>query len=180
VFNPNAGLDTDFVRRRVRTSGNPNSVYGDVLTGGVMPFWSAERLSDGELENIVAYLAARPVLECSEPAPAAGEVTRRGTFVTRFHGVSDVIEELDSQQILLRDFSFDGQGIDVRVWLYRDGNIADGYPIGADLRRPFPGWQNEELVIDIPASVTPDMYDALSIWCVPAFANFGEGTLTSP
>ena len=63
----------------------------------------------------MAYLAARPVLECSEPAPAAGEVTRRGTFVTRFHGVSDVIEELDSQQILLRDFSFDGQGIDVRV-----------------------------------------------------------------
>lgn len=47
VFNPNAGLDTDFVRRQVRTSGNPNSVYGDVLTGGVMPFWWAERLSDG-------------------------------------------------------------------------------------------------------------------------------------
>ncbi len=106
-----------------------------------------------------------------------GEVVRRGTFTTRFHGVSGVIEELDSRQIRLKEFSFDGQGIQVQVWLYRDGSIGDGYPIGPDLVRPFPGWENETLVVDIPENLSPDMYDAVSIWCVPARANFGEGLL---
>ncbi|MCI0636579.1 MAG: c-type cytochrome, partial [Actinobacteria bacterium] len=145
VFNPNAGLDPDYIRRRVRTSGNPDSVYGGLLTGGVMPFWSNGRLSVEELEDIVAWLTTRPVPDCVEDPVPTGEVVRRGTFMTRFHGVTGLIEELDSRQIRLREFSYDGQGIQVRVWLYRDGSIRDGYAIGPDLVRPFPGWENETL-----------------------------------
>ncbi|MEN0063789.1 MAG: hypothetical protein AAGA48_16680 [Myxococcota bacterium] len=32
------GLEPELIARRVRTSGRPGGVYGDVLTGGLMPF----------------------------------------------------------------------------------------------------------------------------------------------
>ena len=178
VFNPNEGLDPDYIRRRVRTSGNPDSIYGEGLTGGVMPFWSADRLSSDELEDIVAWLTTRPVPECGDEPPPLGNVTRSGTFTTRFHDVSGTVEEFDSGHIRLSDFVYDGQGIQVYTWLYRDGDILNGYQIGSTLLRAFPGWEGETIVMPIPENLTPDMYDAVSVWCVPARANFGEALLS--
>ena len=64
VFSP-LPYSPDYIRLRVRTSGNPNGVY-EGLTGGAMPFWSKGRLSDAGLEDIVAYLVQRPPAECGE------------------------------------------------------------------------------------------------------------------
>ena len=41
---------------RVRTSGRTDSGVYDGLTGGIMPFWAADRLSNDELRNMVAWL----------------------------------------------------------------------------------------------------------------------------
>ena len=51
-------LDPEYIARRVRTSGRGDSSVYDGLTGGVMPFWAADRLSSEELVDIVAWLTA--------------------------------------------------------------------------------------------------------------------------
>jgi mono/diheme cytochrome c family protein len=51
------GLDAAYVARRVRTSGPARSAVYVGLTGGVMPFWGADRLSDAELLDIIAFVA---------------------------------------------------------------------------------------------------------------------------
>lgn len=55
--------DPDFIREQVRLSGPMESVY-EGLIGGVMPFWTPDRLSDAELEDLVAYLMSFPTPEC--------------------------------------------------------------------------------------------------------------------
>ena len=44
------------IGRRVRTSGRSDSAVYNGLTGGVMPFWAADRLSNDELRDMVAWL----------------------------------------------------------------------------------------------------------------------------
>jgi len=51
-----APLPADYIASRVRTSGRADSPVYTGLTGGIMPFWSADRLSDAELLDIVAYV----------------------------------------------------------------------------------------------------------------------------
>ncbi len=291
VFDPINPLDPDYIRLRVRTSGNSDTVYEN-LTGGVMPFWSHSRLSDTELEDIVAYLSERPVHECREiePPPVGvvlrsgeltnesngvmgkveelstgvirvvmfnydgegdevrpwlylgddldnglsfgenlvreapgwedatleiplpddltmdaydhfairsisdgsvfgrcellpidnngeGTVVRSGQLIERFHGVRGLVEELDTRKLRFSNFYYDGAGIDVRVWLYQSGNPQGGYEIGPDLLRPSPGWVDATFVVDIPERFTPDMYDSISIWCVPVRVSFGDTKL---
>ncbi len=49
-------LPADYIAERVRHSGSPASpIYPD-LSGGRMPFWSASRLSDTELLDVVAFV----------------------------------------------------------------------------------------------------------------------------
>ena len=50
-------LDAETIGRRVRTSGLSDSSVYEGLTGGRMPFWAKDRLSDDELRDMVAYLA---------------------------------------------------------------------------------------------------------------------------
>lgn len=294
VFDPLDPLDPDYIRRRVRTSGDPDTVYDD-LTGGVMPFWGSDRLSESELEDIVAFLTSRPVPQCREvdPDPTArvlrsglleneagdisgtveelstrkirivefsydgsgedvrawlylagdpgggraigenlvreapgyrretlvieipedldpesydhfalrsmvdgellalcplepldgngeGNVTRSGPLRTHFHDVAGTVEELDTGKLRFTNFTYDGAGIDVRVWIYRESNPQAGYAIGPDLLRPPPGWVNDTFVVDIPEAFTPDMYDSVSIWCVPVGVSFGDARLSTP
>jgi len=62
-------LGAEFIRLKVRQSGPPDSIYEDLI-GGFMPFWSAQKLTDAQVEDLVAYLSSRPVAEC---VPAAGD-----------------------------------------------------------------------------------------------------------
>jgi mono/diheme cytochrome c family protein len=179
-------FDPDYIRRRVRTSGpsredNPDTVY-EGLTGGVMPFWGANRLSDPQVEDLVAFLTRRPVPTCVAPPPDPdGNVLRRGVLTRRFHNVGGIVEELDTRKIRIREFTYDGGGIVVKLWLYKDSaGIATGAVIGPDLRRPAPGYQGETLVVEIPSSIPRNDYDAVSVWCVTARADFGHALLAPP
>jgi len=51
------GLDAEYVGARVRTSGPGASPVYSGLTGGKMPFWAVDRLSDTELADMVAWLS---------------------------------------------------------------------------------------------------------------------------
>jgi mono/diheme cytochrome c family protein len=59
-------IRADFIRALARLGGPTGSIYEGLL-GGLMPFWSRDRLSDLELEDIVTYLTTRPLPECALP-----------------------------------------------------------------------------------------------------------------
>lgn len=44
------------IARRVRTSGVSSSGVYEGLTGGVMVFWAKDRMSDGELRDVIAWM----------------------------------------------------------------------------------------------------------------------------
>ncbi|MFB6262842.1 MAG: DM13 domain-containing protein [Bradymonadaceae bacterium] len=76
-------LDRSYIARRIRTSGLTDSPTYDGLTGGKMPFWGADRLSDDELLDVVAY-----VHELSRDV-VGGDVGPDGSFDAGPGDVSD-------------------------------------------------------------------------------------------
>ena len=73
------GLQGDYIGLRVRTSGLANSAVYDGLTGGIMPFWAADRLSDDELRDLIAFITSTnppPVADVTDGADgSATDVT---------------------------------------------------------------------------------------------------------
>ncbi len=95
------------------------------------------------------------------------------------HLVSGTVVVVDEDTIRIDNFTFDGRGLDVRVYLGVDeSSFASGIAVGPQLvGMPFAG---ESLVIDLPAGETIDGWHAVSIWCVDIPVSFGQGTYMAP
>jgi mono/diheme cytochrome c family protein len=182
-------LDIDAIAMKVRRSGNPDStVYPDLIPGR-MPFWQADRLSDEELINIVAFLEmSEPVVaptmtadgadvslpnaqsDCGTTHPAVGRML---SFKTNAHAVAGTATIVDDCTIAIEGFGFDGGGIDVHIY---GGNGGD-YSGGVDLSMNIVGttFEGIDAMFRLPAGVTLDDFDGLSVWCVPVGFSFGDG-----
>ena len=157
---------------------------GFQLTGKTMPFWTLGKVSDAEVEDLVAYiLAAREAARTGAPAPACGSdpstqgtPVRGGAFANGTHGVAGTVEELDTRRLRLSGFSFDGGGIEVRVWLSKRGSDASGLAVGPDLF----GRQLDQatLAVELPPSVSSSDFDRVSIRCVIGGQDLGTADLS--
>ena len=140
-----------------------------------MPFWAADKLSDAEIEDIVAFVVARPMPVCRDFEPPPDDIVlRMGELMASSHGVSGLAEELFSGGLRIRDFHFDGVGEDVRVWLFSDDNFAAGFAVGDNLVRPQPGWTGETLEVVVPAGTNMDSYNRLAIRSLPNGEIYGK------
>ncbi|PCJ22336.1 MAG: hypothetical protein COA96_14800 [SAR86 cluster bacterium] len=180
------GLQADYIQRRVRTSGLSNSAVYENLTGGVMPFWGADRLSNGELADIVAFLATDDVellptggggmsgpSNCGSSSAKIGQTM---SFSQKFHDVSGTATIIDDCTIELSNFNFDGGGIDVQI--YAGSNLQfqpnqGGFSLLGGLLGTR--YTNATLTITIPEGVSLNDFDSLSVWCVPVGVSFGDG-----
>jgi cytochrome c len=183
------GLDPGYIATRVRTSGRSDSKVYPGLTGGVMPFWGADRLSDNELIDIVAYLEKK---DATKPPPAApggtfdmtnrtcgkthARVGQTAVLERHIHGTSGKATILDDCTVEITEFAFDGGGIDVRVYGGIQRDFQRGFAMGNDLRKAG-GYQNATLRVSLPVGRTLNDLDGIAIWCVPAGANFADGLL---
>lgn len=183
------GLQPGYVAARVRTSGPANSNAYPNLSGGVMPFWGANRLTDGELADIVAFVTAAKSVpdmpsgnlpgnpanpsQCSKTSSKIGQTL---TFTRRFHGVSGVATIIDDCTIELTQFNFDGGGINVHIYA---GNNLQFHPAqgGFSLLGNLLGtrFENATLRITLPNNVSLNQFNSLSVWCVPVGSSFGDG-----
>jgi mono/diheme cytochrome c family protein len=184
-------LDGDFVALKIRRSGNAKSAIYPDLTPGRMPFWAADRLSDGQLRDIIAFLAmSEPAIEiedntgdqridlsqanaqegCAMSHVLVGQTL---SFSTRAHAVAGSATVIDDCTLHLDDFSFDGGGIDVRVLGGSGGNYANGASLTVNMvGNAFTGGA---ALIRLPTGVSLDQFDGLSVWCVPVGFSFGDG-----
>ena len=180
-----AFLEQGYVAERIRTSGATDSAVYPDLTGGRMPFWARDRLSDGELIDVVAFVMEND--PGGEPDPDAGPDSGPGgdcasthalvgdsaELSTQFHGVSGTATVVDDCTIQITSFDYDGGGIDVRVYGGLDGNYDDGFAMSGDLIRAG-GYQNATITATVPDGRTLDDLDGISIWCVAVGQSFGE------
>lgn len=179
-------LDADKIAERVRTSGRTDSQVYPGLTGGIMPFWSASRLSDQELRDIIAFIEeseagtgeeAGPLniggtRSCASDHALVGQVA---TLSTRFHGVSGTVTVVDDCHLRFDNFNYDGNGIDIKVYTGSQGNYRSGTAISANMFN-FPiGYENDTFTLTLPTAVTLDDFDGVSIWCVDVATSFGDG-----
>lgn len=113
---------------------------------------------------------------CTSNDPRVGT---EAELVGRAHGVRGRVAIVDDCTVELRDFHFDGGGLDVRA-IGANGANARDYESGAvltnDLRRAG-GYDGETVRIAFPEGVTLDDVQHLSIWCVPANVSFGDAAL---
>lgn len=100
---------------------------------------------------------------------------------TLAHNVDGIVTIVDKDTIQIDNFDFDGNGIDVYFYLgTAETHLAfgNGLPIGYDIvGTPF---ADASFTIDLPEGETLDGYNAISVWCVTAGANFGSGTFMCP
>ena len=179
-----------YIARRVRTSGPTTSPTYDDLTGGVMPFWSASRLDDDELKDLVAFVMAnRPQVMPNPDAGTGGGADAGGgggcgqthsrvgavaTLSTRSHRVSGTATVVDDCTIRFDMFNFDGRGIEVRVYGGLNNNYRAGFAMGPNLLRST-AYANESFTVTLPSDKSLDDLDGVSIWCVPVGVSFGDG-----
>lgn len=189
-----AGLEAEYVARRVRTSGSSSSPIYDELTGGRMPFWAGDRLSDPQLLDIIAYVlsAEAPILEPDpepEPEPEVmssecdsthAKVGWTAELQNFFHGIGGTATIVDNCTIVIESFTFDGNGIIIEVYAGLDGDYDAGFSISDNLYNFPTGYHGETLTLTLPDGRTMDDLDGISIWCATVGVNFGDGTFVSP
>ncbi len=217
--------DAAYIASRIRTSGSTSSAVYSNLTGGVMPFWAQDRLSDGEVRDLVAFIQLPPppptadagvdqaavdggggdvsagndaapsdaaARDTSEDTPAAdgappslcGKTSLRVGWkadlgINRGEGqVSGFVTMIDDCTLQLTDFSYDGNGIEVRVFGSKSSTFRPGFAIGPDLvGRVF---TKATLTVTLPPGKRLEDLDWVAIWCIKAGANFGSGQFRAP
>ncbi len=186
------GYEPAYTAQRVRTSGRSDSPLYPDLTGGIMPFWAADRLSDAELLDLVAYLEL-----VDEPGDGDGDPSGDGDgdgdgdpggdcpstsarigwtaeLQANFHNVGGTAEIVDDCTVVISNFTYDGTGIDVRIYGAQGGDYDNGFAMTDDLLLPG-GYDGETLVAKLPDGESMDELDGISVWCVDVGIDFGSG-----
>jgi hypothetical protein len=92
--------------------------------------------------------------------------------------VSGFVTMIDDCTLELTNFSYNGDGIEVRVFGSKASNFRPGFTIGPDIvgkRFVKATWR-----VQLPAGKTLADLDWVSIWCVKARADFGSGPFRAP
>jgi len=109
-----------------------------------------------------------------------GTVLRRGRLLDIFqpgHGISGHAEELSSNIIRLKDFTYDGLGDpEVLVMLTKQVFSNQGLVISGDLRRKEP-YAGETLDFSLPDGESSSDYRFVEIWCDAEPVTFGYADL---
>ncbi|MES1186934.1 MAG: DM13 domain-containing protein, partial [Myxococcales bacterium] len=189
----------EYIAGRIRMSGSPRSAVYSGLTGGVMPFWAKDRLSDDDVRDLVAFITAPAApttsgtggggnvneetgggggsSDCGKTNPRVGWTADLGVN-TGEGQVSGLITMVDDCTLELHDFSYDGNGIDVRVYGSKDSSFRPAFTMGPNLvGRTF---SKETWRVTLPADKTLADLDWVGIWCVAVGADFGSGPFKAP
>lgn len=107
------------------------------------------------------------------------QVGWEAVFETRSHDVAGRAVIVDEETIELQDFTYDGGGVNARLFLLpAGGDFIDDFELTDNLvGTPF---DEETLQIRIPGNATFDQWNLITLWCVPFRVDFGSGTFVPP
>ena len=100
-------------------------------------------------------------------------------LIGHHHDVAGTAEIIDEDTIEIRDFVYDGGGINSRLFL-----LADGADFNRDIEisENLVGddYDGDTLTLTIPDDVAPGDWNLISLWCLPASVSFGDGVFEAP
>jgi hypothetical protein len=88
-------------------------------------------------------------------------------------------EIVDDCTIVLREFTYDGAGIDVRLYGGLGGDYDNGFAMGDDLVRSG-GYDGDTLEFILPPDKSLNDLDGVSVWCVDVGVDFGSASFDPP
>jgi hypothetical protein len=103
--------------------------------------------------------------------PKVGKVA---TFSTVAHNVQGTAHIVNNRTVELRNFYFDGGGLDVQVYVSTNGTSYDPY-ISLSTNLVGTAYEDETVVLAIPEGADLDDFQYISIWCVDVNFSFGDG-----
>jgi len=93
------------------------------------------------------------------------------------HGIGGTMTLVDDRTIQITNFTYDGGGPAVYFYLGTDGGYSPsqgGRQIGPKLNGRI--YDNETITLTLPADVTLNDFNGISVWCELFFVNFGDAT----
>ncbi|MFK7930507.1 MAG: DM13 domain-containing protein [Myxococcota bacterium] len=95
------------------------------------------------------------------------------------HDVAGTAVLVDENTLEIRDFIYDGGGLNARFFLL---------PAGGDFNRDIELTDNlvgspsdgQTLTLTIPDGVAQEDWNAITLWCIPAGVSFGTGVFEAP
>jgi len=117
-----------------------------------------------------------------------------GDFVNIFHDISGQVYAVSENQLLIKGFTYDGEGPDAFFLAGESGTKPNARATNGDIVLPYPytgeeyqyldsnipilpGFNgNEEILLTLPRGVTVSDLKWLSIWCRDYKVNFGHAT----
>ncbi|WP_221073925.1 DM13 domain-containing protein [Agarivorans aestuarii] len=170
-----SGLSAQQVANKVRNSGPSTSSYFTNLSGGNMPFWSEQRLSDQELVDIASYVESingPQSFSCNaSDHPKVGQVAMLSTLS---HNVSGRVEIIDNCTIEVTGFNYDGGGPDVLFYGAPSSDYTQGgFAIGDIINGPM--YNNDTLRLSLANAQQLDQLAGISVWCRDFSVSFGDG-----
>ncbi len=186
------GYSAEFVANRVRYSGRTNSAVYEGLTGGIMPFWGANRLSDAELLDVVAFLelgedeleaisgdttADNTESGCGSDHEMVGYVAELSTLQHKVSGTATII---DNCTIEVANFHYDGRGIVVQAYTGRGRHFTGRAAFAISPNLVGSAYTDATVQFSLPDDRSLDEFNAISIWCVEVGISFGDGIFGPP
>lgn len=178
-----SGEDQDTLNRGNEAVGQDQGMV-DMAAPDAAPDMAGEQDAAPDADA-APELDAAPDAMPDEDMPVAGcgkdhaKVGWTAKLSTRQHGVSGDAVIVDNCTVELRDFKYDGQGIDVRVYGATGTNYRGGWIMTEDLVRRE-RYNGETIVAKMPEGKSLDALDAVSVWCVDFAIDFGSGSFKAP
>ena len=95
------------------------------------------------------------------------------------HDVSGTAVIVDNCTVEIRDFTYDGTGLDVRVYgAGASEGFEQGYAMTENLLRATP-YDGETITATLPDGESLDDLGKVSVWCLDVPVDFGSGTFSA-
>merc|ERR1712117_71363 len=96
-----------------------------------------------------------------------------GSFKNYYHNIGGNAYALDSKTILIKDFTYDGEGPDA---FFLAGTSGKPSRLSGDVVLPYPFDGSEDVVLNLPSGVSVQDLRWLSVWCRDYQIDFGHLT----
>ncbi|MEO0604116.1 MAG: DM13 domain-containing protein [Myxococcota bacterium] len=124
-------------------------------------------------------LLSAPLTAHAQSADACGKthvkVGQTATLTNKAHGIGGTVTILDDCRAEIRDFTYDGRGVSVKVYGALGGKWRRGFAMSQELVRMKP-YAGETVALRLPKGKTWDDLDGVSVWCIDFAIDFGNGT----
>jgi len=118
--------------------------------------------------------APEPVARTTACTATDARIGQTAPLRTYYHSVSGTARIVDDCTIEIDNFTYDGGGLDVRVYAGSDLTFQNPVILTGDLRR-LGGYTNETLSVPLPDGVTLNDVRAIAVWCTVVNVDFADG-----